>query len=106
MREELLRSESTLAEKQELERVNAEQKKKILLCEKQIKDRQSTKELHERRIGELQLKVQQAGLLENDFKRQTEKLRSLEEANKLIEDQLVTQSRLKKELQEELKKNK
>ena len=34
MREELLRSESTLAEKQELERVNAEQKKKILLCEK------------------------------------------------------------------------
>ena len=32
MREELLRSESTLAEKQELERVNAEQKKKILLC--------------------------------------------------------------------------
>ena len=48
----------------------AEQKKKILILEKEIKDRQVTKELHERRIGELQLKVEQAVFLESDFKRQ------------------------------------
>jgi hypothetical protein len=35
----------------ELERVGAEQKRKILLLEKEIKDRQATKDLHERRIG-------------------------------------------------------
>ncbi len=62
MKEELNKFESTLAEKVELERLHAEQKRKILLLEKEIKDRQSTKELHERRIGELQLKVEQASL--------------------------------------------
>ena len=106
MREELARFEATLAEKAELERVTAEQKRKILILEKEIKDRQSTKELHERRIGELQLKVEQASLNENEFKRQTEKFRNLEEANKLIEDELNAQIRKKKDLEEELKKTK
>lgn len=46
MKDELARFEATLAEKAELERVCAEQKRKILLLEKEIKDRQSTKELH------------------------------------------------------------
>lgn len=74
--------------------------------EKEIKDRQSTKELHERRIGELQLKVEQASLNESEFRRQTEKFRNLEEANKIIEDELNTQIRKKKDLEEELKKTK
>lgn len=51
MKEELARFETTLKEKQELEQIVAEQKKKILILEKDIKDRQATKELHERRIG-------------------------------------------------------
>lgn len=34
-----------------------ESKKKILLLEREIKEKQSTKELYEKRIGELQLKV-------------------------------------------------
>lgn len=74
--------------------------------EKEIKDRQSTKELHERRIGELQLKVEQASLNESEFRRQTEKFRNLEEANKLIEDELNAQIRKKKDLEEELRKTK
>jgi hypothetical protein len=106
MREELGRFETTLAEKAELERVCAEQKRRILLLEKEIKDRQSTKELHERRIGELQLKVEQASLMEGEFRRQADKFRNLEEANKLIEDELAAQSKRKKELEEELKKTK
>lgn len=77
MRDELGRFEATLAEKVELERVGAEQKRKILMLEKEIKDRQSTKELHERRIGELQLKVEQASLMEGEFKRQADKFRNL-----------------------------
>ena len=76
------------------------------MLEKDIKDRQVTKDLHERRIGELQLKVEQAAFMESDFKRQTEKLSSTEEASKMIEDQLSAQSRKKKELEEELRKTK
>ena len=96
MRDELLRFESTLQEKNDLEQTVAEQKKKILLLEKEIKDRIVTKELHERRIGELQLKVEQAAFLESDFKRQSDKLASLEEASKIIEDELGSQSKKKK----------
>lgn len=68
----------------ELEHTVSEQKKKIMLLEKDIKDRQVTKELYERRIGELQLKVEQGSFVESDFKRQTEKLKSMEEASKII----------------------
>ena len=42
----MLRFESTLQEKNDLEQTVAEQKKKILLLEKEIKDRIVTKELH------------------------------------------------------------
>jgi hypothetical protein len=80
--------------------VGAEQRRRILVLEKEIKDRQSTKELHERRIGELQLKVEQAALMEGEFRRQADKFRNLEEANKLIEDELAAQSRRKKEVEE------
>ena len=52
----------------------------------------------------MQLKVEQGAFLESDFKRQTEKMKSLEEANKLIEDELGAQSRKKKELEEDLKR--
>lgn len=86
--------------------MGGEQKRRILLLEKEIKDRQSTKELHERRIGELQLKVEQASLMEGEFRRQADKFRNLEEANKLIEDELAAQSKRKKELEEELRKTK
>jgi hypothetical protein len=68
----------------ELEHTVSEQKKKIMLLEKDIKDRQVTKELYERRIGELQLKVEQGSFVESDFKRQTEKMKSMEEASKII----------------------
>ncbi len=44
-------------EKTELEQVLTETKKKNLLLERDIKDKQSTKQLYEKRIGELQLKV-------------------------------------------------
>ena len=43
MKEELARFEKTLADKEELERVSGEQKKKILMQEQEIRDRQSTK---------------------------------------------------------------
>lgn len=51
MREELGKFEATLKEKEELEQLSAEQKKKILVLEKEIRDRQTIKEQHERRIG-------------------------------------------------------
>ena len=104
MKEELTRFDTTVQEKAELEQLVSEQKKRILILEKELKDSQVTKELHERRIGELQLKVEQAAFLESDFKRQSEKLSSLEEASKIIEDELAAQSRRKKELEEELRK--
>lgn len=104
MRDQLTRFDTTLQEKIELEQLVSEQKKKILILEKELKDNQVTKELHERRIGELQLKVEQAAFLESDFKRQTEKLNSLEEASKIIEDELSAQSKRKKELEEQLRK--
>lgn len=57
MKDELARFQATVKEKEELEHVNAQQKLKILVLEKDIKDRQTTKELYQRRIGELQIKV-------------------------------------------------
>jgi hypothetical protein len=44
--------------------------------------------------------VEQGSFVESDFKRQTEKLKSMEEASKIIEDELSAQSKRKKELEE------
>lgn len=44
--------------------------------------------------------------MESEFKRQTDKLNSIEEASKIIEDELSAQSRKKKEVEEELRKTK
>ena len=44
--------------------------------------------------------------MESDYRRQTDKLNSIEEASKIIEDQLSAQSRKKKEVEEELRKTK
>jgi uncharacterized protein (DUF4213/DUF364 family) len=52
------------------------------------------------------LKVEQANLNESEFKRQAEKFRNLEDANKLIEDELNSQIKKKKEVEDELKKTK
>ena len=52
----------------------------------------------------MQLKVEQASLNESEFRRHTEKFRNLEEANKLIEEELNAQIRKKKDLEEELRK--
>lgn len=46
-----------MEEKTELEQSLAQAKKKNLLLERDLKDKQSTKELYEKRIGELQLKL-------------------------------------------------
>lgn len=43
IRDELNRFEQTVVEKNDLEKALAEQKKKILMLEKEIKDRQTTK---------------------------------------------------------------
>ena len=57
IREDLIRVKEVMEEKKELEHTLMESKKKILLLEREIKEKQSTKELYEKRIGELQLKV-------------------------------------------------
>ena len=46
MKEELNKFEQTVQDKQDLEQVVSEQKKKILILEKDIKDKQVTKEMH------------------------------------------------------------
>jgi hypothetical protein len=42
--------------------------------------------MHEKRIGELHLKVEQSAFYETECRRQTEKMKSMEENNKIVED--------------------
>lgn len=48
----------------------------------------------------MQIKLEQAGPLENENKRQLEKIKALEEANKIIEDEITEQSKKRKNLEE------
>ena len=52
-------------ERDELQQVVLEKKKRILQLEKELKDKQSIKELYEKRIGELQLRLEQSICIEN-----------------------------------------
>lgn len=76
-------------QKTELEQQLLEAKKSILILERDVKDKQNSKEVYEKRIGELQLKVEQATTLENENKRFSEKIKSYEDANKIIEEEML-----------------
>lgn len=96
IKDELLKVKQTMDQKTELEQQLLEAKKNILILERDVKDKQNSKEVYEKRIGELQLKVEQATTLENENKRFSDKIKSYEEANKIIEEEMLEQSKKRK----------
>jgi len=77
-------------QKNDLEVELVEAKKKILIQEKDLKDKIVVKEVLEKRIGELQLRVEQISGLESEIKRLNEKLKNSEEGTNAMEEEIDT----------------
>lgn len=88
VKEELLRVKQLTDQKNDLEVELVEAKKKVLIQEKEIKDKNVVKEVLEKRIGELQLRVEQIAGLEAEIKRLNDKLKNAEEGSKAMEDEI------------------
>lgn len=93
-----------MSEKEGLQGNLVQAKRKIIILEKEIKDRQATKQLHEKRIGQLLLKVEQSSTYEIENKRLKDKLLTYEDAKKIIQDQLQGQVAKRKDLEDQVRK--
>lgn len=93
-----------MSEKEGLQGNLVQAKRKIIILEKEIKDRQATKQLHEKRIGQLLLKVEQSSTCEIENKRLKDKLHTYEDTNKIIQDQLQGQVAKRKDLEDQVRK--
>jgi len=76
IREELMRVRQLTDQNNDLEAELVEAKKKILIQDKDLKDKIVVKEVLEKRIGELQLRVEQIAELEYKIKGLNEKLKN------------------------------
>lgn len=65
IKEELQKVKQLTDKKNDLEQELLEAKKKMIMQEKDIKDKNVVKDVLEKRIGELQLRVEQISLLES-----------------------------------------
>jgi|JI61114C2RNA_FD_contig_31_2024033_length_968_multi_3_in_0_out_0_2 predicted nucleic acid-binding Zn-ribbon protein len=86
----LMQVEELKNQKNDLEVELVEAKKKILIQEKDLKDKIVVKEVLEKRIGELQLRVEQISGLESEIKRLNEKLKNSEEGTNAMEEEIDT----------------
>ena len=86
----LMQVEELKNQKNDLEVELVEAKKKILIQEKDLKDKIVVKEVLEKRIGELQLRVEQISGLESEIKRLNEKLKNSEEGTNTMEEEIDT----------------
>ena len=86
----LMQVEELKNQKNDLEVELVEAKKKILIQEKDLKDKIVVKEVLEKRIGELQLRVEQISGLESEIKRLNEKLKNSEEGTNAMEKEIDT----------------
>lgn len=104
IRDELMRVRQLTDQKNDLEIELVEAKKKILIQEKDLKDKIVVKEVLEKRIGELQLRVEQISGLEAEIKRLTDKLRNSEEGNKAMEEEIDSLLAKRNHMEDEIKK--
>lgn len=86
----LMQVEELKNQKNDLEVELVKAKKKILIQEKDLKDKIVVKEVLEKRIGELQLRVEQISGLESEIKRLNEKLKNSEEGTNAMEEEIDT----------------
>jgi len=104
IRDELMRVRQLTDQKNDLEAELVDAKKKILIQEKDLKDKIVVKEVLEKRIGELQLRVEQIAGLESEIKRLNEKLKNSEEGTRAMEEEIDTLLKKKANVEEELRK--
>lgn len=104
VRDELLRVKQLTDQKNDLEVELMEAKKRVLIQDKELKDKNVVKEVLEKRIGELQLRVEQIAGLEAEIKRLNDKLKNAEEGSKAMEDEIDNLIKKKSHAEEEFKK--
>lgn len=78
----------------------------MAIQEKELKDKNTVKDVLEKRIGELQLKAEEVTVLKNDKERLEVKIKTVEENNKVMEEEIENLIKKKGSIEEENKKMK
>lgn len=104
IRDELTRVRQLTEQKNDLEAELVEAKKKIVIQDKDLKDKGVVKEVLEKRIGELQLRVEQISGLEAEIKRLNEKIKNAEDGGRALEEELDSLLKKNTQVNEEYKK--